>query len=90
MGRLLLLIGVLSYEQAMHFETIHDGLTRCDPFQHDHVNVGFGPDDPIVEALELMLPSKGIPVEEVKYSAQVALQIFGKPVIHKALNASNV
>ena len=90
LGHLLLLTGVISYEQAMRFENIHDGLTLCDPFQHDPMSVGFGPEDPITEALEQILPSKGVPVEEVKNRAQAALRIFGKPPIQKALNASNV
>jgi hypothetical protein len=57
LGHLLLLAGIISSEQAMNFEQLHDGLAHCDPFQQDAMQVGFAPDEAIVEALMQILPS---------------------------------
>eukprot|EP00435_Cladocopium_sp_Y103_P062051 s232_g23.t1 len=90
LGHMLLLADIITFEQAMLFEAQHDGLTQCDPFQHDAAQIGFGPDEAIVESLEQILPSKGVPPTEVSSRAAAAIKAFGRAPIQKALQAGNV
>lgn len=89
LGHLLLLTGVISHEQAMHFEELHDGFVHCDPFQFDVRQVGFGLEDAVTEALAQILPGKGVPSSEVHNRAQMAIMVFGKGPVQKALDARN-
>lgn len=90
LGHLLLVTNTITYEQAMRFESFHAGFVACDPFQDDHAQIGFGPDDAVVEALQQILPSKGVPKDEVPSRAQAAIKMFGRAQVQKALDAGNV
>lgn len=90
LGHLLLVAKIISYEQAMHFEKLHEGFIHCDPFQSNPALIGYGQDDPIVEALAQILPSKGVPPDEVPNRAQAAIKAFGRGPVQRALQASNV
>eukprot|EP00435_Cladocopium_sp_Y103_P004570 s2426_g1.t1 len=90
LGHLLLLAQIITHEQAMHFESLHEGLVQCDTHQLAGSPSGFGPDDAVVETLEQILPAKGVPTSEVRGRAQAAIKIFGKTAVQKALDAKNV
>lgn len=72
------MLDLLSLEQAVNFEHLHEGLALCSQGFADSKEVGFGPDEEAaIGALAQILPSKGVPEAEVRNRAQAALKAFG-------------
>lgn len=90
LGHFALLSDLITYEQAMHFEQLHScfavGSCLLGPCRLS----GFGPDDRSVAAdLAKILPSKGVPEDQLKERTQAALKAFGAEAIAKALRTNN-
>ena len=84
-------IGLLSFDQACSFEALHDSLAVCSSMLYFQGPVGFGSEDEaIVETLEQILPSKGVPAAEVRSRAQAAIKVFGTKALQQALQTKNV
>ena len=82
---------VITYEQAMTFEQLHDSLAVCSGTMCYRGLSGFGPDEAAtIQSLEQILPSKGVPEADVCARAQAAVKTFGHKAIHQALQAKNV
>lgn len=82
-------IGVITYEQAVNFESLHDSLAICSSLCAPGP-CGFGSDEAaVVSTLEQILPSKGVPPDEVPHRAAAAIKVFGIKAVQKALNSSN-
>ena len=84
------LFGLLTEDQGKQFETLHDSLALCSSLSNVRCPVGYGADEAaIIEALEQILPSHGVPPTEVKTRALAAIKVFGIPAIARAVAAKN-
>ena len=85
-------IGLLTWDQAMQFEALHESLAICGSMSslHSPKPIGLGAEEnAIIRSLEHILPSHGAPPTEVKARAQAAIKVFGIPAITRALGAKN-
>ena len=90
LGHFALLSELISYEQAMHFEQLHPSFAVASCLLGSCRLSGFGPDDRSVAAdLAKILPSKGVPEDQLKERTQAALKAFGAEAIAKALRTNN-
>lgn len=90
LGHFALQAGLISYEQAMHFEELHPCFAACSSLLGGCQLQGFGPDEKkITDELTQILPSKGVPEAHVKDRIQAAMKIFGADAIGKTLQAAN-
>ena len=84
-------VGLLSFSQAMNLEKHHSSLAVVSGLLFPHDSQGFGVDDQvIVQALEQILPAKGVALADVPGRAAAAIKAFGTSPISKALGAKNV
>ena len=84
-------IGSITYEQACHFEDLHDSLAICSSMLHFQGPIGFGTEEEaIIKTLEQILPSKGVPDTEVRSRAQAAIKLFGTKALQQAVQNKNV
>ena len=85
-----LLLGLISYEQATHFETMHSGFAILSSLMLRPGPFGRGPEDQAVtQQLTSLLPEKGVPQEELPARIKAALKLFGASAIGQALEAKN-
>eukprot|EP00438_Fugacium_kawagutii_P024522 Skav231373 [mRNA] locus=scaffold1586:748449:753841:+ [translate_table: standard] len=83
-------VGVITYEQAMNLELLHDGFAFLSNMPCFDGPTGFGADDEvIIRSLEQLLPSKGVPPDEVKARAVAAIKVFGHQALDQALKSKN-
>ena len=83
-------LGLLTWDQAVQFENLHDSLAICGSMTNIHGLSGFGAEEnAIIKSLEQILPAHGVPHEEVKSRAQAAIKVFGVPAVTRALGAKN-
>eukprot|EP00438_Fugacium_kawagutii_P032762 Skav206031 [mRNA] locus=scaffold1314:405963:416245:+ [translate_table: standard] len=87
-GHFALLLDIITYEQAMHFETMHEGLAALS--QSFSGPCGFGAsEEAVVETLRQILPGKGVPEDRVRDRALAAIKALGAEAIVKASKARN-
>ena len=90
LGHFALGSGLISYEQAMHFEQLHQSLAIGSCLLGPCRLHGFGVEERSVsEDLAKILPSKGVPEAQVKDRIQAAIKAFGIDAIGKALKSNN-
>ena len=89
LGHFALSLGLITYEQAMHFEALHSSFAICSSLAGSCGFVGFGIEEKVNHDLAQLLPAKGVPEENVKDRIQAALKVFGSEAIGKALQANN-
>eukprot|EP00435_Cladocopium_sp_Y103_P045090 s956_g12.t2 len=90
LGHFALETGLISFEQAMHFESLHSSLAVCSSLHGPCHLYGFGFDErQVSQDLTKILPGKGVPEAQVKDRVQAAIKIFGLEALGKAMQASN-
>eukprot|EP00438_Fugacium_kawagutii_P000609 Skav212034 [mRNA] locus=scaffold1285:166111:169349:+ [translate_table: standard] len=73
-----LLSGLISLEQALHFESCHDGFVVCGLARDPASPIGYGVDEKAMRAaLEHILVSKGVPQNSVADRITGAIKAFG-------------
>eukprot|EP00435_Cladocopium_sp_Y103_P050608 s158_g15.t1 len=83
-------VGAITYEQAVNFEALHDSLAVCSSLLRYQGPTGFGSDETaITQMLAQILPSKGVPVDEVAGRAAAAIKTFGTKPLQQALQSKN-
>ena len=84
-------VGLITYGQGFDFEEMHDSLAICSGLLFSGGPIGFGPEEQAVtETLEQILPSKGVPKDELSNRIQAAIKTFGTQALSKALNEKQV
>ena len=83
LGHFALSLGLITYEQAMHFEALHSSFAICSSLAGSCGFVGFGIEEKVNHDLAQLLPAKGVPEENVKDRIQAALKVFGSEAIGK-------
>eukprot|EP00438_Fugacium_kawagutii_P020260 Skav218155 [mRNA] locus=scaffold4591:37336:49156:+ [translate_table: standard] len=89
LGHFALTIGQITYEQAMHFESLHPCFATCSSLLSQGSPEGFGNEAHVQHDLAELLPTKGVPEDKVKERIQAAFKTFGHEAIGKALRARN-
>ena len=85
-----LVTGLLTETQGKQFEQLHESLAVCGS-KVSSGPIGWGVEEAdVIKALEKILPSHGVPLDNVKTRAQAAIKIFGVAAVHRALQAKNV
>ena len=85
-------VGLITHEQATHFEGMHDGLAILSSFitgsRPDFIGWG-ATEQAVTQQLAEILPEKGVAKDEVQARIKQALKTFGAPALGKALESPN-
>eukprot|EP00435_Cladocopium_sp_Y103_P003959 s5200_g1.t1 len=76
-------VGAISYEQAVHFQDLHDSLAISSSMMWFRGPFGYW------KSFEQILPAKGVPPAEAESRAAAAIKTFGAKAVHQALQAKN-